>query len=312
MTLSGTYSFSMSRDQVITAAVRQLGILDQQLPRPDAIVRHSLALNMMLKSWQLQNIGLWLLREITLFPALNTARYAIGSSGTNFTLTPVETTLAADAALGALTISGTSATGIANNSNIGIKLDDGTRQWTTVNGAPSGTTITLAAALTAAASEDNTVKAYASKAQRPLRILEARWKTGTNEIPLNIIDRDEYIRQTNKSTTGMPVMLYYDPQLTTGYVNFWPAPNTVDAVIPMTATYQIEDMTASSDDFEIPVEWYNAVVYNLANEIMNEYGTAVSEAAMERVMRKAESEFSIARNHDAPISVQFVANPNGR
>jgi len=306
MTISGSYDFSMTRDQVITAAVRLLGIMDQQKPFPDAIVRHNRSLNMMLKSWQLQGVGLWLMRELTLFPAHETARYATGASGTHITLSPVETTLSADALSGALTISVTSATGIVNNAFIGIELDDGTRQWTTVNGSPSGTTVTLAAALTDSASEDATVKVYVSKAQRPTRILEARWKQGNNEIPIQLRDRQDYMIMTNKATTGMPVMFYYDPQLTTGYINLWPAPDTVNATIPMTAAYPISDMDSSSDDFELPVEWYNAITYNLAMAIMGEYATEVSSELKAEVKERAILEFRIARNFDTPSSVFFV------
>jgi hypothetical protein len=39
-------------------------------------------------------------------------------------------------------------TGVATTYNIGVQLDDGTFQWTTVNGAPSGSTVTLTAVLT--------------------------------------------------------------------------------------------------------------------------------------------------------------------
>jgi hypothetical protein len=39
-------------------------------------------------------------------------------------------------------------TGVATTYNIGVQLDDGTFQWTTVNGAPSGFTVTLTAVLT--------------------------------------------------------------------------------------------------------------------------------------------------------------------
>ena len=46
-----------------------------------------------------------------------------------------------------LTIDVNSISGLADDDSIGITLDDGTLQWTTVNGTPAGDTVTLAEAL---------------------------------------------------------------------------------------------------------------------------------------------------------------------
>jgi hypothetical protein len=48
-------------------------------------------------------------------------------------------------------------TGVASGDIIGILLDDGTTHWTTVNGAPSGSTITITAALPSDAASGNRV-----------------------------------------------------------------------------------------------------------------------------------------------------------
>jgi hypothetical protein len=58
------------------------------------------------------------------------------------------------------TIDVDSITGITNGDNIGVELDDGTMHWTTVNGAPSGTVITLTAVLPSATAIDNRVYAH--------------------------------------------------------------------------------------------------------------------------------------------------------
>ena len=308
MSISGSYDFSMSRDQIITGAIRLLGITDPTIPTQDSMVHHVRSLNTMLKSWQLQGVGLWLLRQLYLFPTLNIGTYSMSGSGANCTLTPIETTLAADAALGATTITVASATGLLTTVNIGIKLDSLARQWTTINGAPSGVSIPLTAALTGAATSGNTVKAYAAKVQRPLRILEARWKIGDNEVPINVVDQKDYLIMPNKTTTGMPIMLYYDPQLSAGVLHLWPAPNVVDSVIVMTAAYPISDMDSSSDDFELPVEFLQAIKYGLASELIPEYPDRINEQMAERVEERAKREFKIAKNYDSPISVRFVSS----
>ena len=57
------------------------------------------------------------------------------------------TTLTANGSGGNTTITVASITGIASGDIIGIKLDTGLYHFTTVNGAPAGSTVTLTAAL---------------------------------------------------------------------------------------------------------------------------------------------------------------------
>lgn len=59
----------------------------------------------------------------------------------------VDTTLTADASSGNLTITVADIAGIASGDVIGVKLNTGLYHFTTVNGAPSGSTVTLTAAL---------------------------------------------------------------------------------------------------------------------------------------------------------------------
>ena len=56
------------------------------------------------------------------------------------------------------------ATGFTNGNNIGVTLNDGSTQWTTINGVPTGTTIPLAAALTQASSVNNFAFTYPQSA----------------------------------------------------------------------------------------------------------------------------------------------------
>ena len=55
--------------------------------------------------------------------------------------------------------------------NIGIELDDGTIQWTTINGAPAGSTVTLTDALTDDVASGNAVYVYTAKTNRPMKLL---------------------------------------------------------------------------------------------------------------------------------------------
>jgi len=67
------------------------------------------------------------------------------------------TTLAVAGVIGDLTITVASATSISDEDSIGIGLDDGTVQWTTVNGDPVGALVTLTGSLIDEAAIGNTV-----------------------------------------------------------------------------------------------------------------------------------------------------------
>lgn len=66
------------------------------------------------------------------------------------------TTLSANAASDATSVTVTSATGIVSGNSIGVALDDGTVHWTYVSSV-TGTTVTLGTALYGAAASGNTV-----------------------------------------------------------------------------------------------------------------------------------------------------------
>jgi ethanolamine utilization microcompartment shell protein EutS len=68
-----------------------------------------------------------------------------------------QVTLSADASEGDTTITVSSATNISDDDNIGITLDDGTIQWTYVNGTPVGNVVTLGEILDGDASSGNNV-----------------------------------------------------------------------------------------------------------------------------------------------------------
>ncbi len=307
MALSGSYDFSMDRNTVITSAWRLLGFRDPTTPTPDEIIHINRNLNMMLKSWQNQNVGLWLTRTLYLIPVHETASYNMSSTGANVTTSLVETELSAAAVLGATSITVDSITGILNNDFIGIQLDDGTRQWTTVSGTPSGYAVTLAAALTGAAAIDNTVKVYTTKAQRPLRIIEARWRDADgNDTPLTVGNRDDYISIADKTTVSTPNIVYYDPQLTTGVLYVWPKPETVDGLIVLSAVYPIQDMDAATDDFEVPVQWLEAVIYNLAVRLAPQWPEQVSIQYFRELKEQAYLSLENAKMEDREVSYTFV------
>lgn len=274
MARSGSYDFTRTRDQIIYGAMRLCGVKDAgQTVSADELSDASEALEMMVKAWQAQGLHLWKQKEATLFVQPGTRSYTLGPSGDNATQSYVETTLSADAVATDATISVTSDDGISDADYIGIVLDGGTIQWTTVSGAPVGDAVTLADALTGDASSGNKVYAYTSKIQRPLRVLSIRRENNSGtEIELELLSRNEYFELPNKSTRGTPTQAYYDPQLDGGTLYLWVTPDDVSAVFNFTYMESIQDFDEASNEADFPAEWLEALKYNLAVRLAPEYG----------------------------------------
>jgi len=159
---------------------------DGDTPTTNQYTDGAFYLNMIMKSWHNDGMPLWALKEGYILPVSSTNTVTLGPSGGHATLSYTHTTIGADEATGQTALTVASITGITNGDYLGIELDDGTIQWTTVNGVPSGTTVTATASLTDDASEGNHVYAYTTKIQRPLKILEAALFNSTDSTERQI------------------------------------------------------------------------------------------------------------------------------
>ncbi len=123
---------------------------------------------------------------------------------------------------------------------------------------------------------------------RPIRVMQA-WARDTatppNDRPLIVIGRYDYNLLTPKATTGVPVNVYYDPQLNTGVVYLWPTPADSSLTMYLLIQRQIQDMSLASD-FDFPQEYYLPLRYLLASDIGPKYGCP--ERVQNRLDQKAE------------------------
>jgi hypothetical protein len=274
---SGSTDYTRTRDQIIRGALRAINVIAAgETPSSEDMQDGAEALNLMVKSWQTEGVYLWTHTEATLFLAYGTSSYSVGPSGWHATETYADTELTAAAALGATSLTVGSVTGITAADHIGIELDDGTRQWTTVSTA-AGTTVTIGAALTGAAASGNSIFAYTTKLERPLKIIEARRRDSAgNDLPLRLISRDEYMRLPTKATTGTVTQVYYDPQLTNGVLYTWPTASDVDDILRFTFRRTVEDFDGTANTPDFPQEWLAALKFNLAIHLAPEYEKEVS------------------------------------
>jgi hypothetical protein len=222
------------------------------------------------------------------FSNQNRANYYIGGSSTDrlcLTEELVATELTADAASGATTITVDSITGISASDIIGVVTDEDGIDWTTVSGAPSGSTITLTASLDGAASSGNRVYTYTNAfSHKALKIRHAFRRDSNNiDIPLNIWSHQEYNGITNKGQTGSILSIYADPQRDEMQLYTWPIASDADLDTLMYLSIQrtIYDFDASSDNPDFPQEWFLALAFNTAMYAAPVYG--VSETRFNRI-----------------------------
>jgi hypothetical protein len=333
MTTSGTVIFRTTRDEIINGALRLVGAVDPENtvgPTTTQVTNAAQALNLMVKSWEAVGLQVWERKYGVIFPQTSQSVFVLGSpgpAGDHACLsTPigsgfVQTTLSAAAASGASTITVTSITGdvstagvtattITTAYNIGIQLTSGSVQWTTVNGAPSGTTVTLTTPLTGAAASGNYVYCYQTKLIRPLRILDAWiWQiSGSNRVPMRVISMDEMNRFGAPNTTGTPTQLSYSAQSNAGHAYIYPRFSTTSQLLYIEFTKPIDDFSASGDDYDMPQEWGEALKFNLALRIAPEY--EVPKDKYSQIREQAIGLFTFIRDYDQEPTSLFLQPQN--
>lgn len=287
MATSGSVNYSVTRNDIINEAL-ELNLVKSpgDSADPNDITSCVRTLEMMIKYWQSREIHFWKTEDIYLPLELSETSYTLGPNGDHATTTMVKTEVSTAASSGASTILVDSITGASDADNIGVELDGGDLQWTTINGAPSGSTITLTDSLTDDVVVDAHVYIYTTIINRPLFITKAvlHRDSGT-ETPIKVISRNKYKGISTKTTTGPANQIWYDPRTTDGTLYVWPTADTVKDYLILTARMPIEDFDASGNNPDYPQEWYLAIAWNLAVLISPKFGSKLPA----RVAQKARA-----------------------
>ena len=301
MTTSASVNFTINRDEIIRTALEDIGFcafgdgID-----PNIVESAARKLNLMVKAWMAKGAHLWAMSQATLFLVPRTASYSLGPAGANCSNSYEQTTLSVGAAASATTLSLTATTGMSAGDNIGILLDSGTIQWTTISGAP-GSPTTIANALTGVASAGAVVFAYTTRINRPQRIDTegAYWRSAAlNDTPIRMISRDEYAQLSNKTSYGKIVQAVYDPQLGAGTLSVWPTPDLASDVLRFWYERPLEDFDAAGDTPDFPIEWGLPLTSNLADLLVDNPRFQVDPLTRARIKQRAVESLDIAMGYD--------------
>lgn len=295
MATSGSVDFSTSRDSIIDFALKKIGVVAEGgAATANQVTDAAVELNMMVKNWQIDGLQLWAKKRAYLFLEKNKTQYDIGPGGDHVTAAYTETEIATAGSEDDTTIEVDSISGISASDNIGIELDDGTMQWTTVSGSPSGTTVTLATGLTDDVAVDNKVYVYTTKIDRPLRILDIFRRNESNvDVSVDKISLSEFTELSNKTSDGKVTQVAFVPSLTTAQLHVWNQSDTVTDQLVFWYHRPFEDFDAAGDEPDFPQEWYMVIGYELAALLADTYAIPSNLArriALKAAMLKADAE----------------------
>ena len=133
---------------------------------------------------------------------------------------------------------------------------------------------------------------------RPRSVATVRFAVNdVEQRPMTEWDRQDWDRFPQKAQTGAPLKYLVDRQRTSTTLTFWPIPNQTGV---WTAPYSYErvfqDVTQPSQDIDVPQEWLETVMVNLASRLADDY--RLSGPNVDRVRDRAMKLYDMAMTAD--------------
>lgn len=317
MATSGTYTFSVTRNEIIRDALALLGVYGVGLPVQ--VEDQNLAvsfLNKMVKAWQMQGLHLWKRQEGALFLTQYVGQYDIGGTATgraadldDCVITDNTTAVAS----GANTVVCRTVTGMATSDVIGLVNENYVTEWFTISSINTGTkTVTLSSTLSAAVPVNSNVYSYSSLISKPTRLLTTRRVTGYDaittstllSIDMGLMAYDDFQQLPNKALNGeVPVNVCFTPYNLFGRIEVWPRPSKTNVYITFTYEQMIEDWTNAGDNPDFPIEWSEALTYGLAVRMAPIYG---KEDKLQALLPMAQTMLGQILDADADNTSIFI------
>lgn len=335
MALSGTWTFTVTRDDIIREAMLNIGAIGEaETPTAQEVTDCARKLNMLVKQWMSSNdqapgLKMWERQRGELFLSQTQGVYSLGPTGDfwaasaafadTFSQTYAQTQTIAAANTGDTTLSVQSTDQMAALDKIGIVIN-GDLFWTTIFSVDTETGITLDSSLPAPVSIGAYVFNYTVQAQRPLAIVTCVLRdVNNNDTPMNVMTLQDYeILPTKTQTTFQadPTAYYYESQFTQAdgltvtngngvlYLDIGGAQD-VTKHLHIVYMRSIMDLNNPTDNVEYPQQWYRALCWGLSREIAGMFD-AVWTQDMDLNYRESAA---IAREADAETtSVYFQPN----
>lgn len=165
---------------------------------------------------------------------------------------------------------------------------DGVYAWTYTEG-----TLTLVQS-----DKDYTFQSGGDFTTVPMDIKQIRITRNSSDLEMTRMSREEYYALPVKTTEGHPTQWYYDRQRDTGTLYVWPAPDATAGTLKFTYRRRIMDIDAGSNNFDVPVEWLEAIRFGLASRLIRPYGKSGTPEARE-VQAESQRAYGLIKQYDA-------------
>lgn len=332
MVTSGISAFNPAATFIITSALRKLAVINEdEAPTAGQYKEGLFALNALTKELEATGIHVWTEEEGIIFLQQYQRRYNLGTGQAGSPAADracdanrwTFATLSAGAAAGATVLTVSAITGMASGDHFGAVLNTGAAFWTTLNGAPSGNTVTLAAALPSAVSAQGCCFSYPVAAQiiRPLRVPFTRrlqyapstalpgaigapdW--GGIITPLApMMSRQEFFNLPQPTNPGLVSQAFYDPARDQGQMWVWNVSQNANSALRFTYYRPLQDWSTPATTADLPQEWSNCLIWMLADELKLDYSVSAQRALM--IEAKAKEKRELVEGWDRePESVYF-------
>jgi hypothetical protein len=247
MSTSGVTTWTATRDQIITRALRIAGAISMgDTPGSDAINNCAEALNAIVKQLQTRGVRLWTCEWLAKYTS--NADQIIGTDGKNYTCVKYMASASA-----------------GNEPIVGSLW---TQYWTLLGASGASWVANLSY---------NPINAW----QTPSNVLEIEKMfirdTDNDDRQVDRVGWKEYLDIENKYTSNLPTKYVLDKGLTATTVHFNTIPNDSSYTIHYLAITKLEDFSSSADTPDFPTKYIEMLTWALASRLASEKRLPIEE-----------------------------------
>jgi hypothetical protein len=134
---------------------------------------------------------------------------------------------------------------------------------------------------------------------RPLWIDGATIVVSGEEIPIRVYTRDEWRRIAQKTLSGQPEGIFYNPTFPLGTVEVYPVPAESTSLVIYGPAEALVSVASLDTAISMPPGWSKALRYALAVDLAPEYPAVSSDAAQLILSQAVELKATIKRPNEA-------------
>lgn len=183
----------------------------------------------------------------------------------------------------------------------GFRVSAALREWNIVTRVISSTVLALKNVVVNVGAINESVLAFKSLPPRPLKLVNYRSKNVSfvDEVPMNTWARQEYMKQTNKTSQGRPTQAYYNPTLVDGRLYVWQTASDVNQIVLFTGDKPLEIFSNTANNPDFPAEWFEMLSWGLAALIGPEYGIPLQRQQLLEIKAERAKELAFSWDEEA-------------